>query len=119
MLTSPQTVTVLGVAQTLNSTSTGQDSATYTEADDNYQLSISHQYGKRAVRAMRLRNRKIAADPFISGVQKEYTQTVSVVVNTDKIGFTVAEVVGDIIALADYLKANTNAVATKFASGES
>lgn len=119
MFTDPQSVTVLTVAQTLPRVSTGENSATYTEADNNYSLSVSHQYGKRTSRALRLRNRKIAADPFVSGTQKEYTQTCSVVVNTDPLGFSLAEVVGDLIALADYLKANTNAIATKFASGES
>jgi len=119
MFTDPQSVTVLTVAQTLPRVSTGENSATYTEADNNYSLSVSHAYGKRTTRALRFRNRKVAADPFLTGVQKEYTQTVSVTVNTDPVGFTVAEVVGDLIAIADYLKANTNAIATKFASGES
>jgi hypothetical protein len=119
MLADPQVVKVLTIDQTLPRVSTGENSAVYTEADNNYSLSVSHQYGKRTSRAMRLRNRKIAADPFTTGVQKEYTQTVSVVVNTDPLGFSLAEVVGDLIALADYLKLNTNATATKFSAGES
>jgi hypothetical protein len=119
MFTDQQIVPVLGVNQTLNRVSTGENSAVYKEPDDNYQLSVSHQYGKRTTRAIRLRNKKIAADPFTSGSNVERSQTVSVVVNTDQLGFTLAEVVGDIIAMADYLKANTNAIATKLAGGES
>jgi sugar/nucleoside kinase (ribokinase family) len=119
MFSDPQVVTVLTVGQSLKRVSTGENAATYREPDDNYQLSVSHTYGKRTSRALRLRNRKIAADPFTTGVQKEYTQTVSFVLNTDPLGFTVAEVVGDLIGLCDYVKANTNAIATAWAGGES
>jgi hypothetical protein len=119
MFADPQSVTVLTVAQTLKRVSTGENSAVYREPDDNYQLSVSHQYGKRTTRALRLRNKKIAADPFVSGSNVERSQTVSFIVNTDQLGFTLAEVVGDIIAMADYVKANSNAIATALAGGES
>jgi hypothetical protein len=119
MFADPQSVTVLTVAQSLKRVSTGENSAVYQEPDNNYQLSVSHQYGKRTSRALRLRNRKVAADPFISGISKEYSQTISFVLNTDPIGFTIAEVVGDLVGLADYVKANSNAIATAWAGGES
>lgn len=119
MFADPQSVTVLTVAQSLKRVSTGENSAVYREADNNYELSVSHNYGKRNTKSLRLRNRKIAADPFTSGLNREYTQTVTLALNTDPLGFTVAEIVGDLVGLADYIKANTNAIATAWAGGES
>lgn len=115
----PQSVTVATVAQSLPRTSTNGTSSTYTKDDGSYQLVVSHSYGKRTRRTVRLNTKKVAADPFLTGVNQQFTDSVYLVVDHPSVGFSVTELKDQIIALADWLKASTNANTIKLLGGES
>jgi sugar/nucleoside kinase (ribokinase family) len=67
---------------------------------------------------MRLQFAKTAADPLITGTNVQYGTTVQLTLDREATGWSTTELVDQIVALADYLKASTNAAATKFVGGE-
>lgn len=64
MLADPQSVTINAVAQTLPAVARGVNTSTYRKDDQTVGLSVSHQYGKRTRRTVRLDYSKIVADPL-------------------------------------------------------
>jgi len=119
MFSDPQSLTVNAVSQTLPRTSTGDNKGTFTKDDGLYKLEISHQYGKRQRRLVRFTGRKVAADPFVTGVQKEYSMSVSLVIDHPVTGYTNAEAKQIVDALTAYLTASSGANVTKILGGES
>lgn len=103
MLSDPQSITVSTVAQSLPRISVGPNSATYQHADRTYKLSISHSYGKRNRRVVRIDSRKTAADPLLDGVSREYSMSTYLVIDTPDIGFSKTETTDVVAALVDYL----------------
>jgi len=59
MLADPQSVTVNAVAISLPTVRRGVDTSTYRAADGNTELVLSHSYGKRVRRVVRLIFRKL------------------------------------------------------------
>lgn len=116
MLTDPQEVTVDSVAQSLPRVSVGTNQATYQHADRTYKLSISHAYGKRNRRVVRLDSRKTAADPLLDGVSREYSMSTYLVIDTPDIGYSTAEILDVVEGLIGY--ADTSLL-TKVVGGES
>jgi len=120
MLSDPQSVTINAVATSLPGTSRGSNASTYTKDDGNVKLSISHTYtSKRNRRMVRLDQRKIAADPLISAQNIEYKLGVYLVIDEPVTGFTVTERQYLVQALADWLKASTNANTIAVLGGQS
>lgn len=115
----PQSLTINAVAQTLPRTSTGNNESTYTKDDETVKLSIRHSYGKRVRRTVRVDFKKVAADPFLSGVNKEYGLSAYLVIDTPSVGFTNTEEKYVVDALAAYLTASSGANVTKVLGGES
>lgn len=114
----PQSVTVGGTAVSLPRTASGVNTGGFSAADANTKLTVSHQYGKRTRRQVRLDLKKIAPDPLISSTNILYSMSAYLVVDTPVTGYTNAEVVNAIKALTDWLTASTNANATKLVGGE-
>lgn len=115
----PQSVTINAVAQTLNKTLSGPTSSGFTKDDGNVKLTVSHQtVGKRLRHNIRLDHRKIAADPFVTTVNGQYSMSVYTVIDVPSIGYTVAEAKQVADALYAYLTASSGAKVTSLLNGE-
>lgn len=90
MFTDPQSVTVNAVAQSMPAIKRAPLSSTYRKDDGTYQLTISHQEGRRNRHTVRLDLKKIAADP-LTAENTEYTCSVYYVVDAPPVGFTNTE----------------------------
>lgn len=117
MFADPQSVTISGSATSLPRTGVAPSGATYTSSDGNTKLTVSHQNGKRNRRTVRLDIRKIAADPLLDGVSREYSMSAYLVIDHPTVGFTGTEVVANVKALTDYL--GTAGLVAKIFGGES
>lgn len=114
----PQTVTINAVANALPRTSSGVDSGVFTKDDGTVKLAVSHQYGKRTRRTIRLEHSKIAADPLISSTNIKYSMTAYLVVDVPVTGYTVAEAKQIVDGLTAYLTASSGARTTQLLGGE-
>lgn len=115
----PQTVTINAVANTLPRTSSEKNAGGFRKDDGNVTLEVSHSYGKRSRRLIKLTHRKIAADPLISSTSIVYSMSVNLVVDTPITGYTVAEAKQIVDALTAYLTASSGARVTQLLGGES
>ena len=114
----PQSVTINAVAQSLPRTSSGVNAGVFTKDDGLVKLSVSHQYGKRTRRTIRLDHAKIAADPLISSTSVRYSLSAYLVVDMPITGYTVAEAKQIVDALTLYLTTSSGARATQLRCGE-
>ena len=114
----PQSVTISGTAISLPRTSQGLNSGGFKSSDGLTELSVSHQNGKRNRRLIKLQVTKVGADPLTSGVNNYYSMSVNVVVDTPKVGYTVAEAKAVVDALVAYLAASTGARVTQLLGDE-
>jgi hypothetical protein len=116
--TDPQTVTINAVAQTLPRISSGINAGTFQKDDGNVKLQVSHSYGKRTRRTIRLDHRKIAPDPLVSAQNIEYSTSVYIVVDVPITGYTIVEQKQIVDALTAYLTASSGARVTQLLGGE-
>jgi len=114
----PQSVTINTVANSLPRTSSGVNSGAFTKDDGNVRLSVSHAYGKRTRRTIRLDHSKIAPDPLISSTSVKYSMSTYIVVDAPITGYTVAEQKQIVDALIAYLSASSGSATTKLLGGE-
>jgi hypothetical protein len=114
----PQSVTINAVAISLPRTSSGDNKGAFKSNDGNTGLSVSHQYGKRIRRQIRLDSSKVAADPLLAGVNVRASMSAYLVVDTPVTGYTVAEAKQVVDALVAYLAASTGARVTQLLGGE-
>jgi hypothetical protein len=114
----PQTITINTVANTLPRISSGVNSGVFSKDDGNVKLSVSHQYGKRTRRQIRVDFRKVAADPLSTGYNKEYSMSTYLVVDQPPVGFSVTEIKQIVDALTAYLTASSGAKVTQLLGGE-
>jgi hypothetical protein len=91
----------------------------FTKDDGNVKMSVSHSYGKRTRRQLRIDFRKVAADPLATGFNKEYSFSTYLVVDHPPVGFTNTEVKYVVDALTAFLTASSGANVTKLLGGES
>lgn len=113
----PQTVTINAIANTLPRISSGTNSGSFRKDDQTVTLSVSHQYGKRVRRQIRLDHKKIAPDVFTSD-NREYSASVYLVVDAPVTGYTVAELKQIVDGLTGYLTASSGARSTQLLGGE-
>lgn len=118
MFADPQTVTISGVANTLPRTGVSLTSGTFTKSDSLVELQVGQSTGKRYRRSLRLNHRKIAANPFDSSINAEYSMSVYLVADLPKVGYTVAEAQAVIDAFCVYLAASSGAKVTQLLGGE-
>lgn len=115
----PQSVTINAVANSLPRTASTASSSEYTKDDGTVKLSISHQYGKRNRRQIRLQHSKTSADPLIPATNRPYNMACYIVVDVPVYGYTNAEAKQIVDALTAYLTASSGANVTKLLGGES
>jgi len=118
MFTDPQSVTINAVAQTLPRVGAGNGTGSFSKDDGTVKLGISHQYGKRIRRQIRLDHQKYAADPLIAAQNVLRSMSVYLVVDTPLQGYTLAEQKQISDALVAYLTASTGARLTQLLGGE-
>lgn len=114
----PQSITVSGSGVSLPRTSNGNNTSTYTSADGLYVMTVSHAYGKRSRRTIRLTQAKISADPIVPAQNLRSSMTVYMVMDVPTTGYTVAEEKAVVDALVAYLTASSGAQVTKILGGE-
>lgn len=116
--TDPQTVTINAVANPLPRTSSGVDAGVFTKDDGTVKLSVSHQYGRRNRRQIRLEHSKIAPDPLISSTNIKHSMTAMLVLDVPVTGYSVTEAKQIADGLLAYLTASSGARVTQLLGGE-
>jgi len=114
----PQSLTVSGSAVSLPRTSSGVNTGAFSSPDGTVDLSVSHSYGKRIRRTLRVDHSKVAPDPFNSGLNQEYSMSTYIVVDVPKVGYSIAEQQAVVAALTKYLSDATGARVTQLLGGE-
>jgi len=118
MLADPQSITIATVATSFPKTDTLVDSNVYTTSDGAWTFYVTHRKsGSRDRKTISLTQTKIAADP-LTAVNQRVNASVALTVNAPLSGFSVADLTSITVALADYLKASTNANLIKILGGE-
>lgn len=115
----PQSVTINSVATSLPRTGSGESSGSFTSSDGLVRLDVSHQYGRRNRRQIRLTQTKTAADSIVPAQNVVLSMSVYLVVDTPKNGFSVTEQKYIVDALSAYLAASSGAKVTQLLGGES
>lgn len=116
MFADPQSVTVNAVAVSLPKIAGVGQKSTYRSATGEWELTISHDEKSRHRRVMALTQKIVAADPFLSDVNRTYTQTWTLVGNIPPVGFTAAQQDYAAQALVDFA---SDATIDKLIAGES
>jgi len=114
----PQSVTINAVANPLPRTSNGANSGVFTKDDGNVKLTVSHAYGKRTRRTIRIDHRKVAPDPLFPAQNTPYSMSCYIVVDVPVTGYSIAEQKQIVDALTAYLTASTGARVTQLLGGE-
>lgn len=114
----PQSVTINAVAQSLPRVSTGENQGVFRKDDTTVELKVSHSYGKRIRRAIRLTHNKVGVDPLVPTVNVPYSMSVTLVVDGPQVGYTVAEAKQIVDGLTAYLTASSGARVTQLLGGE-
>lgn len=117
-LTDPQSVTISGTAISLPRTSSTASASTYSSADNAVSEVISHAYGKRNRRSVRLNHSKFAPDPLFPTSNVPYNMAVYLVVDVPKVGYSVTEQKAIVDGLIAQLNASSGALITKVLGGE-
>ena len=115
----PLSITINSVATDLNRVSTAENSSSYRKDDGTWRLTARHSYGKRERDTVRVDFKKVAADPFTSGINREYSLSAYIVIDTPPVGFTNTETKYVVDALVAYLAASSGANVTKLLGGQS
>lgn len=114
----PQSVTIATVPTSLPRVSSGVNQGSFRSSDGLIQMDVSHSYGKRTRRTIRLTHSKVAADPLISSQSIRYSMSTYIVTDTPNTGYTVAQAKEIVDALTAYLSASTGARVTQLLGGE-
>jgi hypothetical protein len=114
----PQSVTINSVAVSLPRTGSAINAGAFTSNDQLVKLNVSHSYGKKTRRVIRLDHSKISADPLNTAQNVKYQMSTYLVTETPVSGYTVAEAKQVVDALVAYLTASTGAKVTQLLGGE-
>jgi hypothetical protein len=114
----PQTFTINAVANTLPRISSGINVGTFQKDDGTVKANVSHSYGKRTRRSLRLDFQKLAPNPLISAQNILYSMSTYIVVDVPVTGFTIAEQKQIVDALTGYLTASSGSKVTQLLGGE-
>lgn len=114
----PQSVTINAVPISLPRTGSGIDTGTFTSNDGAVKMTVSHQYGKRNRRLVRLDHSKIAADP-LTAANVRYSMSTQLVIDVPVNGYSVTEAKQVLDGFIAALTASSGALETKILGGES
>jgi len=115
----PQTVTISAVPITLPRTSVDKDESEYTSGDGLVKLLVSHEYGKRSRRMIRIDHSKLTTDPFRPSENVKVGMSNYVVFDLPAAGYTTAEALAVWVGFNTALTASSNALISKVLGGES
>lgn len=118
LFSDPQSVTVNAVAQSMPRTGSSLTSGKFAKADGSYSLTTSQSTGRRNQHKVRLDSNKIIVDPFASERNLPVSMSIFLTVDVPPVGFSNVEQEQLVTALADWLKASTNANTIKLIGGE-
>jgi xylose isomerase len=109
MFADPLSVTVNAVAINHYRTGNSLTSSKYQNTDGSSVFSINQSSGRRNQHRARKDNSKIIVDPLASDRNVPVSMSCFVQVDVPPTGYTLAEMKYELIALADWIKAGTNA----------
>jgi hypothetical protein len=116
--TDPQSVTINAVANSLPRVGSGVNVGSFSKDDGTVKLNVSHAYGKRTRRQVRVEHSKVAPDPLISSQNIKHSMSAYLVIDTPITGYTVAEAKQIADGLTAWLTASSGANLTKLLGGE-
>jgi len=108
MFSEPQTVTINAVAKTLPRVSLGNYDGAFESDVDGLKLRVSHNFGKRTRRTVRLDSKDIAADPYLDGTNRPVSMSAYLVIDVPPVGYTTTEVSQIVQGLIDWLDTPAN-----------
>jgi len=114
----PQSVTINAVAISMPRTSSGVNSGVFTSADGLTRLSVSHAYGKRTRRTIRIDSSKISADPLLPAQNIRLSSSIYLVADAPVAGFTNTELKQIADGFLAALTASSGAKITQLLGGE-
>lgn len=91
-LADPQNVTINAVANSLPRTGFTSSSGTFTKADGNLKLEVSHQEGSRLRTMVRLSDKRTVSSELVPDQNKAVNMSCHIVVDMPRNGYTVADV---------------------------
>lgn len=119
-LADPQTVTISSVAIPLPRVSVDDSESEYLSSDGLVKLTVSHSYGKRTRRLIRIDHSKLAPDAFRPSENVKVGIGVYTVFDLPQSGgYTAAEVLAVYAGYKAMLAASSDALITKALGGES
>lgn len=119
MFADPQALWIDGVSTSTPRIPGGPNSGTFCNNDRTLKFSVSHSYGKRIRRAVRLDFNKFAADPLTSAQNVFRSGSVYMVVDAPVQGFSVADLQSKVVTLNTWISGSSYANVPKFLGGES
>ncbi|DAD52004.1 coat protein [ssRNA phage Zoerhiza.2_12] len=118
-LTDPQSITISAVTTPLPRVSTGKNVAEYLSADGLIRLTLSHVYGRRTRRVVRLDHSKLTPDPFIPAQNTKVSMSNYMVFDVPTAGYTNAEELAVYTGFKALYTATSDAIISKLLGGES
>lgn len=104
----PQSITVQAGAKSLARVVSGDYSGAFADTTDGLTLSIQHATGRRNRSTARLQVDKIGTDPLIPTVNRPYSMTAYLVLDTPLQGFSVSDQTYNLVGLLGWLSTTTN-----------
>jgi len=118
-LSDPQFITIAGSAIALPRVSSLQNKSEYLSSDGLVKLSLSHAYGRRNRRVLRIDHSKITADPFKPVENTKVSMSNYIVFDVPQVGYTNAQQLEVYAGFKALFTASSDAVITKLLGGES
>lgn len=112
----PQSITLAGTAISLPRVGSSENTGVFRSADQKVQLEVSHTTNRRIRRLVRMRDNSIVSSPLVPDQNMVVSSQVYLVLDQPKNGYTSADLIAQVKALAAWLAAGTNA--EKFVTGE-
>lgn len=79
----------------------------FASSDTKYELKVDHSRGSRARHLVKLTSRKIATDPLLPSQNREYAQSVHLVIDHPIQGFSATEIKDLAKLFADFISSNS------------
>jgi hypothetical protein len=117
--TDPLSVTIGGSTIALPRISVGDDESEYTSGDGLYQLTASHNYGKRTRRVLRIDANKVTPDPFRPSENVKVSMSNYIVFDLPPAGYTGAEAQAVYAGFKALFTATSDQMIVKLLGGES
>lgn len=121
-LSDPITITIAGTAKTFSRISTSGSRTVYRTSDGLYDLTVSHQDGKRRRTSVRINKYSTTSDPFLTDRNVPITTSFYMVFDTEQLvidGTGATDQKDSAVGLFNWLTASTNAALIKIIAGES